>query len=265
MGSAIQVALFNILIFQVCGHCLFDNKPKLQSCGGRCFGVPGAGKATCVSNCLIGQGVSSSCASCLGRGFTCGVSSCLGSCTTGFNKPICTSCISSNCGLCSRARSGESEPEDAADNASTLEALMEVFAGAQEAQAQAATENATVELEEPSTRSGCFEVQALMKTCGTQCYSSSNQASCAARCLTGKGVSPGCASCFGRKISCTIKRCLSGCAANANGAACTSCVSSKCGSCHAAKSLDEPVGEESFVAALVELAAQKQDQSAIFP
>ena len=30
--------------------------------------------------------------------------------------------------------------------------------------------------EEPSTRSGCFEVQAFMRSCGTKCYSSPNQA-----------------------------------------------------------------------------------------
>eukprot|EP00439_Symbiodinium_sp_Y106_P038801 s1129_g4.t1 len=219
----------------------------------RCLGVPGGGKVTCVSNCLVGKGVSWSCASCLGRGFNCGVNSCMGSCSTGFSKPSCTTCISSHCGLCSRARSSEG----VADNA-TLEALVEVFAGA-------ATAGTELEEEESSTRSGsgCFEVQALMKTCGTQCYSSSSQATCAAGCLTGKGVSPGCASCFGRKISCTIKRCLSGCAADPNGAACTSCVASKCGRCNAAKSLDEPVGKDNFVAALVELASQQQDQSEV--
>ena len=253
MGSAFRVALFNILVLQVCGHCLFDNQPKLQSCGRRCLGVPGGGKVTCVSNCLVGKGVSWSCASCLGRGFNCGVNSCMGSCSTGFSKPSCTTCISSHCGLCSRARSSEG----VADNA-TLEALVEVFAGA-------ATAGTELEEEESSTRSGsgCFEVQALMKTCGTQCYSSSSQATCAAGCLTGKGVSPGCASCFGRKISCTIKTCLSGCAADPNGAACTSCVASKCGRCNAAKSLDEPVGKDNFVAALVELASQQQDQSEV--
>ena len=254
MGCAFQVALFNILVLQVCGHCLFDNQPKLQSCGRRCLGVPGGGKVTCVSNCLVGKGVSWSCASCLGRGFNCGVNSCMGSCSTGFSKPSCTTCISSQCGLCSRARSGE----DVAENA-TLEALMHVFAGA-------ATAGSSPELqEEASTRSGsgCFEVQALMKTCGTRCYSSSNQATCAAGCLTGKGVSPGCASCFGRKISCTIKRCLSGCAADPNGAACTSCVASKCGRCNAAKSLDEPVDKDSFVAALVELASHQPDQNTV--
>ena len=225
MGSVFQFVLVNFLVSQAFGHCLFDNKPLLQSCGAGCIGVPGAGKETCVSNCLVGKGVRWSCATCLGRGFNCGFNSCLSSCTTGFTKPVCTTCISSNCGLCSSARS----IEDTADNASTLEALAELFAGASSAAA-----NSTQELEaEPSTRSGCFEVQSLMKTCGTQCYAASNQASCAATCLAGKGVSAGCANCFGRKISCTIKNCISGCAADANGAACTSCVASKCGSCNA--------------------------------
>ena len=257
MASMFQAALFNLLLLQASGHCLFDNKGRLQSCGGRCFGVPGAGKATCVSNCLVGKGVRWSCATCLGRGFNCGVNSCLGSCTTGFTKPACTTCISSNCGLCSSARSSG----DAADNTSSVQALVEIFAGA-----SAAAANSTEELEEQSSaRSGCFEVQSLMKTCGTQCYSASNQAGCAAACLTGKGVSAGCASCFGRKISCTIKNCLSNCAANPNAASCKSCVSRTCGSCNALKSAEEATGNDDFVAALVKLAAEGVDQAAILP
>ena len=82
--------------------------------------------------------------------------------------------------------------------------------------------------EDASTRSGCFEVQSLMKTCGTKCFSSSNQAGCASTCLAQNGVTTGCANCFGRKISCTVKNCLSGCAADPNGAACKTCVASKC-------------------------------------
>ncbi|CAE7477285.1 unnamed protein product, partial [Symbiodinium pilosum] len=255
--------LFNVLVFQAYGHCLFDNKPVLQSCGGRCLGVPGAGKVTCVSNCLVGKGVRPSCASCLGTGFNCGVNACMSNCISGFSKPICTSCISSNCGLCSRARSSE----EAIDNASTIEALLDLFTGANSAAANStellsirmytATDMIDMLQEEASTRSGCFEVQALMKTCGTQCYSAGNQASCAAACLRGKGVSSGCASCFGRKISCTIKNCISQCAANANGAACKSCVSSKCGRCNSLKSMDEAESKDNFVAALVELAAKE--------
>ena len=256
MAFILQAALFNALVFQAVGHCLFDNKPLLQSCGGRCFGVPGAGKATCVSNCLRGKGVRGTCANCLGTGFNCGVNSCLGSCTTGFTKPICTSCISSNCGLCSTALKNV----DAGDQNSTLEALVEVFAGAASAAA-----NSTADLQaESSSRSGCFEVQALMKTCGTQCYSASDKATCATTCLVGKGVSRGCASCFGRKINCTIKNCLGSCAANANGAPCKSCVSRTCGSCNAQKSGQEDAGKDSFVASLVALAAQEQ-QHPILP
>ena len=199
-----QAVLFNVLVFQAYGHCLFDNKPLLQSCGGRCLGVPGAGKVTCVSNCLVGKGVRPSCASCLGTGFNCGVNACMSNCISGFSKPICTSCISSNCGLCSRARSSE----EAIDNASTIEALLDLFTGANSAAANS-TELLSIRMytatdmidmyleeivknfgshlslppaqlrlqEEASTRSGCFEVQALMKTCGTQCYSAGNQAS----------------------------------------------------------------------------------------
>ena len=86
-----------------------------------------------------------------------------------------------------------------------------------------------------------------MKTFGTRCYSASDKATCAATCLVGKGVSGGCASCFGRKMSCAIKNCLAGCAKDAYGAACKSSVSRTCGSFNAQESSQEDAGKDYFL------------------
>eukprot|EP00913_Durusdinium_trenchii_P007666 g7203.t1 len=62
---------------------------------------------------------------------------------------------------------------------------------------------------ETSERSGrCWEDQVSLKACGTQ---------------RGRGMSSNCANCFGDKVDCTIRKCLSQCASDSQSYACTSC------------------------------------------
>ena len=167
----------------------------------------------------------------------------------------CVTCIgTANCG---------SDPACADCPTNQLESIVKV----KKLVAAGSTEDKEVDLKEAlmgTLRSaGCYESQSLMKTCGTQCYSNADQASCSAKCLEGKGVQSSCASCLGRKIQCTVKKCLNFCAADANSPTCSSCVSRSCGSCNSEKSLTQPE-EESFVTALVAL-SQKDAQPTVFP
>ena len=82
-------------------HCLYDNRPLLESCGRGCLAGPG--KASCVTRCLIGKRVRSNCAQCLGNGFSCALRSCRGQCQRGFASAGCTDCVRRSCGLCSHA------------------------------------------------------------------------------------------------------------------------------------------------------------------
>ena len=212
----------------------------MKTCGTQCYSS--GDQASCSAKCLKGKGVQSSCASCLGRKIQCTAKNCLNFCAADANSPTCSSCVSRSCGSCNSEKS-LTQPEE------------ESFVTALVALSQKDAQDAVLR------SAGCRESQSLMKTCGTQCYSSGDQASCSAKCLKGKGVQSSCASCLGRKIQCTVKNCLNFCAADANSPTCSSCVSRSCGSCNSEKSLTQPE-EESFVTALVAL-SQKDAQDAV--
>lgn len=181
-------------------------------------------------------------------------------CDTAMDAVSCVSCIAAaNCG---------SDPScsGCSDQISDIVSVKKLLAEKPNLAKQVALEESP---ESPVTlRSGtsyCRETQSLMKTCGTKCYSSPNQASCAANCLRGVGVQSNCANCLGRKIQCTVKNCLSFCAADANSAACSSCVSRSCGSCNSDKSQGPADDEESFVTALVALSKSQEAKQSVFP
>ena len=218
----------------------YESQSLMKTCGTQCYSS--GDQASCSAKCLKGKGVQSSCASCLGRKIQCTVKNCLNFCAANANSPTCSSCVSRSCGSCNSEKS-LTQPEE------------ESFVTALVALSQKDAQDALLR------SAGCRESQALMKTCGTQCYSSGDQASCSAKCLKGKGVQSSCASCLGRKIQCTVKNCLNFCAADANSPTCSSCVSRSCGSCNSEKSLTQPE-EESFVTALVAL-SQKDAQDAV--
>ena len=228
-----------------------ETQSLMKTCGTKCYSSPN--QASCAANCLKGVGVQSNCANCLGRKIQCTVKSCLSFCAADANSAGCSSCVSRSCGSCNSDKS-----QGPADEESFVTALVALAAQPQPSSQQEESPESPVTLR--SSTSYCRETQSLMKTCGTKCYSSPNQASCAANCLKGVGVQSNCANCLGRKIQCTVKNCLSFCAADANSAGCSSCVSRSCGSCNSDKS-QGPADEESFVTALVALAAQPQPSS----
>ena len=228
-----------------------ETQSLMKTCGTQCYSSPN--QASCSANCLKGKGVQSNCANCLGRKIRCTVKNCLSFCAADANSAGCSSCVSRSCGSCNSDKS-----QGPGDEESFVTALVALAAQPQPSSQQEESPESPVTLR--SSTSYCRETQSLMKTCGTQCYSSPNQASCSANCLKGKGVQSNCANCLGRKIRCTVKNCLSFCAADANSAGCSSCVSRSCGSCNSDKS-QGPGDEESFVTALVALAAQPQPSS----
>ena len=237
-----QVDLKEVLTGTLRSAGCVETQSLMRTCGIQCNASPD--QATCSANCLKGKGVQSSCANCLGRKIQCTVKNCLNFCAADANSPTCSSCVSRSCGSCNSDKS-LTQPEE------------ESFVTALVALSQKDAQDAELR------SSGCYESQSLMKTCGTQCYSSGDQASCSAKCLKGKGVQSSCANCLGRKIQCTVKNCLNFCAADANSPTCSSCVSRSCGSCNSDKSLTQPE-EESFVTALVAL-SQKDPQPTVFP
>eukprot|EP00434_Breviolum_minutum_P010811 symbB.v1.2.009533.t1/scaffold576.1/size184938/7 len=232
-----------------------ETQSLMKTCGTQCYSSPN--QASCSANCLKGKGVQSNCANCLGRKIQCTVKSCLSFCAADANSAGCSSCVSRSCGSCNSDKS-----QGPGDEESFVTALVALAAQPQPSSQQEQAPESPVTLR--SSTSYCRETQSLMKTCGTQCYSSPNQASCAANCLRGVGVQSNCANCLGRKIQCTVKNCLSFCAADANSAGCSSCVSRSCGSCNSDKS-QGPGDEESFVTALVALSKSQEAKQSIFP
>eukprot|EP00437_Effrenium_voratum_P001323 CAMPEP_0181427048 /NCGR_PEP_ID=MMETSP1110-20121109/15972_1 /TAXON_ID=174948 /ORGANISM="Symbiodinium sp., Strain CCMP421" /LENGTH=265 /DNA_ID=CAMNT_0023550251 /DNA_START=74 /DNA_END=871 /DNA_ORIENTATION=- len=247
-------------------HCLYDNMGSLQSCGRGCFSRPSATQAFCVSGCLSGKGVSGGCSRCLGNGFTCALRSCRSSCSAGLSNSRCTSCIASSCGLCAGAT------KSAANETEAIESMAEVLVAVQseessknlgkpeeEAKQTEKTEEAEATLKVQSA--GCYENQGLLKTCGTKCFSDPARGRCATRCLKSRGMSSGCAECFGHKVDCTIKNCLSNCMSNSYSPACTSCVRSKCGRCNAEKS----AASDEFLAEIATAAVGQGEEAEVYP
>ena len=213
----------------------YESQPLMKKCGTQCYSS--ANQAQCSAACLKGVGTSSECATCLGNKIQCTVKNCLSSCSADANSRACSSCVSRSCGSCNSEKSMEENVAFATHlaaivNSSSSSALTEAAA-------------------KMGSSTSCYESQPLMRKCGTQCYSSANQAQCSAACLKGVGVNSGCATCLGNKIQCTVKNCLSSCSADANSRACSSCVSRSCGSCNSEKSMQEDV---TFAKALSSLA-----------
>ena len=194
-----------------------------------------------------------SCLACIGQQAGCYASTCKDACDADLNASECISCVASADCTANMACSIGCSIDDLTKNIWSLQNLMET-AG---------------QTSQPLTNflrsaSPCYESQALMKTCGTQCYSSPNRAQCSATCLRGKGIGYRCASCLGNKIQCTVSRCLRFCSADANGRACRSCVRRSCGSCNSQKSfIDE--NETSYATTLAELAGSDSREMPIVP
>eukprot|EP00437_Effrenium_voratum_P036036 CAMPEP_0181469816 /NCGR_PEP_ID=MMETSP1110-20121109/38221_1 /TAXON_ID=174948 /ORGANISM="Symbiodinium sp., Strain CCMP421" /LENGTH=258 /DNA_ID=CAMNT_0023594749 /DNA_START=76 /DNA_END=852 /DNA_ORIENTATION=- len=243
-------------------HCLYDNVGALQSCGRGCFSKPGASQASCVSGCLSGRGVSYRCSRCLGSGFTCALRSCRSACSSGLSTSQCTSCIAGSCGLCSGATKSMQNETDAVESMAKVLTSLKDHKDLGETPETAEKESESVApVAQPSVKSGCYENQGLLKTCGTQCFSAANRGVCATNCLKGKGMSSACASCFGGKVDCTIKNCLSTCMSNSQSAACKSCVRSKCGRCSSEKSAPN----DDFLSEVAAAAIGKAEEAALYP
>ena len=201
----------------------YENQAALKKCGTQCFSRPN--KAQCATACLK-PSMSSGCARCFGQKVDCTIRKCLSQCSANSQSFACKSCVRSKCGRCAMEKSAEDD--------TFFEAVASFTAGVEE--------NATMPVEQPEAvaeaKSGCYENQAALKKCGTQCFSRPNKAQCATACLK-PSMSSGCARCFGQKVDCTIRKCLSQCSANSQSFACKSCVRSKCGRCAMEKSAED--------------------------
>lgn len=276
--SKVLAALSFVAVFVDARHCLYDNRPLLESCGRGCLAGPG--KASCVTRCLIGKRVRSNCAECLGNGFSCALRSCRGQCQRGFASAGCTDCVRRICGLCSHA--GKSL-EEGVNQTEISQILAEVVFSAKEEELEQAFKNDEPEPEQPKSApvseqklaedkaAGCYEDRRALKACGTQCFSAPNRGQCARRCLRDTwGMSANCANCFGDKVDCTIRKCLPKCAGSAEAWKCTNCVRTKCGRCNMNKS-DQSEGEEmsddvlNAVVQLATAAGSKDSEEAFYP
>ena len=161
----------------------------------------------------------------------------------GFSLPSSESELNNQCGHSAAALEAETEqaatpseelsvaetPEPAAADAAakatsgseaSIDAVMAGMAAANE-----------TELTLLGASGGCYADQGTLRTCGTSCFSKHPRDSCISECLHGAGISRGCSSCLGEKSDCSIKHCLSPCAASATGEKCLQCVKSNCKSC----------------------------------
>ena len=274
MSKILAILSFVALSLVDARHCLYDNRPLLESCGRGCLAGPG--KAGCVTRCLIGKRVRGSCARCLGNGFSCALRSCRSQCHSGFGAPGCTSCVRRSCGLCSRV--GKSAIDEVNETEISQILAEVVFSAKPEELEQAfkSEELEAVPAESKSSQteeqlaeeksSGCWENRPALKACGTQCFSSANRGRCARRCLRNTwNMSPNCANCFGDKVDCTIRKCLPKCAGNSEAWKCTNCVRSLCGRCAMDKSGGESENDEmsdDVLNMVVELAAATSSSEA---
>lgn len=248
-------------------HCLYDNRPLLESCGRGCMSGPG--KAACVTRCLVGRRVSGTCARCLGNGFDCALRSCRSQCQRGLSSRTCTDCVSRSCGTCSWA--GKSMP--AVNETEMSQILAEVVFSSKEDELEQAKNEEPEPAEQPKAAeasqeqseervAGCWENRPALKACGTRCFSQPNRGRCATQCLRDSfGMSSGCASCFGDKVACTIQKCLSKCAGSDAAPACINCVRSKCGRCNMNKASDGEQLSDEVLNAVVELATAEDKAS----
>ncbi|CAE8587359.1 unnamed protein product [Polarella glacialis] len=242
------------LLSSSAGGCS-ENQGFARACGMQCYSNPA--RASCASTCLKGKGVQQSCASCQGAKIDCTISKCLTPCAASANGQACQTCVRSHCRSCG----GAGAFLDAAAPTGLFEEA--VMAGVADA-ASSLEANASSRLDSEallsSSAGGCSENQGFARACGMQCYSNPARASCASTCLKGKGVQQSCASCQGAKIDCTISKCLTPCAASANGQACQTCVRSHCRSCGGAGAFLDAVAptglfEEAVMAGVAEAAS----------
>jgi hypothetical protein len=65
--------------------------------------------------------------------------------------------------------------------------------------------------------------------CGTACFFlPGDKATCASDCMRGKGLSPGCAGCYGGQIACGMVTCSAPCMLNSSSPECRTCVMQNC-------------------------------------
>lgn len=153
-------------------------------------------------------------------------------CAGGFPHPFCQfTGKTRNCQqqfasslLAAQAPTSAAAADSAEEETASDESLHAVMTGM-------ATANATEATQLGAAEGGCYADPGALRTCGTSCFSSRPRSSCISGCLLDRGLSSGCASCLGEKSDCSIKHCLSKCAASATGAACTECVKSHCHGC----------------------------------
>jgi len=79
------------------GGCWAD-QGTLRTCGISCFSSHS--RSSCISDCLRGKGVGSSCASCLGQKSDCSITSCLTPCAASATGAPCLQCVKDHCRSC---------------------------------------------------------------------------------------------------------------------------------------------------------------------
>lgn len=239
------------------GSCLLENKEKVLKCATTEGCVDGEQvDATCLGACLQSDGVQQNCAGCLGEGLSCAVANCQNQCSPGhpnYYSSQCTQCLrQEKCRTCAFVAQTVNEVANATKSYGEVANLAAL---ALEAKAER-----SVDL--PKAGGFCYEDQAKLKKCGTECLARPQRAQCATDCLRREGMKPGCARCFGDKVDCTIRKCLDKCMADSHSPRCKSCVRRKCGTCLYAKSGAE--SEEDFWGAVLFTALQPS-KSEILP
>eukprot|EP00931_Biecheleriopsis_adriatica_P028705 TRINITY_DN1710_c0_g1_i2.p1 TRINITY_DN1710_c0_g1~~TRINITY_DN1710_c0_g1_i2.p1 ORF type:complete len:607 (-),score=106.14 TRINITY_DN1710_c0_g1_i2:208-2028(-) len=182
-----------------------ENNSILQACGAKCYGKDDM--AQCSSQCLMMEGFSSSCASCLGDKSVCSVHNCLAVCAQDPNGNDCLSCATQKCGSCEA-----NSTSTGGDGKTSAEV--------------------------------CVEDSAKLQACGAKCFGKDNFAECSSECLQDEGFSSSCASCLGEKSACSATKCITPCAQDPNSDECFSCSTRECGQCDGSGAQPNRTGKE---------------------
>jgi len=200
-----------LLALHRAGATCLDNKLKLKTCGSQC--TESKDRVVCVSNCLQTQDVVTACADCLGSEFDCGSRFCGSACEGGHRSGACESCLRSQCTVCS------TELDFQAHTANLDGALAEAV---EAATPPADNDTAAVKMLAESAGS-CASSGALISSCGTPCYSSTDPAGCYAKCAM--------RACFSGCYECSSTHCFESCRRSFSSYECATCVSGFCGGC----------------------------------
>ncbi|OLP77003.1 hypothetical protein AK812_SmicGene49046 [Symbiodinium microadriaticum] len=209
--TARLVGTFLLALHRAGATCLADNKLKLKTCGNQCS--ESKDRVVCVSSCLQKQDVVTACADCLGSEFDCGSRFCGSACEGGHRSGACESCLHSQCTVCS------TELDFQAHTANLGDALAEAV---EVATPPADNDTAAVKMLAESAGS-CASSGALISSCGTPCYSTTDPAGCYAKCAM--------RACFSGCYECSSTHCFESCRRSFSSYECATCVSGFCGGC----------------------------------